>query len=370
MTAPGAPSRPRRWTAVLWLLALAVGLAGVVYPLRRYVLEPRRQSLLGQHEPPGRRLALCAEFAFSTAAGASVRLVPGRPVRELADLPAEAITLLLGGFRGPYVVYLWTKVEEEKEQKVHFDLIDRYTKIAALQSDYPEMWVFHAWNLAWNVSVQWQSLERKYQWIRRSIAFLREGYRKNPHSAQIVAEMGRIYTDKLGKSREAFYYRRRVQEEEGRSPFLIGYEWYDLARTLHDQYGTLSGALSPAVVYSQACHSLSYYARERTQKAYDALEACVQAREAGRDAKAREAYDEGVRLLDEAIDTWAWAQREWHDHAVRFEKEDAAPMLLEVYRRFHAEAGAFRGELAALRGELTYDTLPQVFSRMRRPEIN
>jgi len=364
------PSRSAWRTSVLWLLVLAAGLAGVVYPLRRYGLAPWREHLLGQHEPPGRRLALCSEFGFSTAAGASVRLVPGRPVLELSDLPTEAVTLILGGFRGPYVVYLWIKVEEEKQKKVHFDLIDRYTKIAALQSDYPEMWVFHAWNLAWNVSVQWQSLERKYQWIRRGIEFLREGYRKNPHSAQIVAEMARIYSDKLGRSQEAFYYRKRVQEEEGRSPFIIGYEWYDLARTINDQYDSLGRGLSAVVVYSQACHCLSYYAKELTQKAYDAFKESVDARANGRDAEARAAFERGARLLGEAIDTWAWSTREWHDHVVRFEKEAAPAPLLEVYHRFHTESGVFHDELVQVQTELTYESLPDVFPRMRRPEIN
>ncbi|MFO8013746.1 MAG: hypothetical protein R6X20_10630 [Phycisphaerae bacterium] len=369
MNAPGGRNGAGRRTTLIGLLVVAVVLAAVVYPLRRYVVEPRRQRLLGEHEPPGRRLALCSQFAFSTAAGAAVRILPGRPALELSDLPSKAVTLILGGFRGPYVVYLWIKVEEEKHEKVHFDLIDRYTKIASLQSDYPEMWVYHGWNLAWNVSVQWQSLERKYQWIRRGAEFMREGHRQNPHSARIAAEIGRLYAEKLGRSQEAFYFRDRVREEEGRSPFLIAYEWYDLARKLNDRYDSLGRGLSEPVTYSQACHNLSYYATALTQRVYDAFKASMDARAAGRDEEARRAFERGMERLDRAIDAWAWARREWHDQAIRFEREATVAGLIEVYRRFHDQADDSHKGLVALRETLTYENLPQTFERMERPTI-
>ncbi|HUU10665.1 MAG TPA: hypothetical protein VM431_09020 [Phycisphaerae bacterium] len=358
------------WRGTLLMgLAIVVALAVVVHPLRRYVVEPRRQALLGGHELPGRRLALASQFGFATVSGASVRLVPGRPALELGDLPMQAVTLILGGFRGPYVVWLWINVEEEKHRKVHFDLMDRYTKIAALQSDYPQMWTIHAWNMAYNISAQWQSLERKYQWIRRAVEFLHEGYRLNPHSADIMAQMGHIYSHKLGRSQEAAYFRRRVREDEGRSAFLIAYEWFDAARRADDQYGTLQHSLGKAATFSQACHSLTFYAQELTQGAYDAFAASVEARQAGRDAEARRAYDAGCRQLADAAGAWVWAQREWYDHTIRFEKEQAPTMLLNIYKRFHNEAAEAADQMESLRKDLTYDNLPEQLQQMHRPEI-
>ncbi len=359
----------RHRTMDIGLLALVVTLAALTYPLRRYMIEPERQRLLGRREPPGRRLALCSQYGFATSAGVSLRMLPGRPARELSDLPGEAVTLILGGFRGPYVVYQWIQVEEEKRRKIHFDLIDRYTTIATLQSDYPETWIFHAWNLAWNIPVQWESLPRKYDWIRRAIAFLREGYRKNPHSARLIAEMGRIYSEKLGRSQEAFYYRDRVKQEEGRSTFLIAYEWYDLARKVGDQYGVSSRGLSKPVLYSQACHNLSYYAQELTQETYDAFKASLEARDAGRETEAREAFDRAVAHLAKAVDAWAWARREWRDHILQFEKEPTPAVLLEVYRKFYRQAGTFHHNLGGMLEHVTYTNLPTWFERMERPEI-
>jgi hypothetical protein len=367
---PTGVASPADWrrTGVL-VLAVVVLLAGVVYPLRRYVVEPRREELLGRHESPGRRLAFASQFGFDTAAGAAIRLVPGRPALELGDLPSEAVIVILGGFRGPYVVWLWIKAEEEKQQKVHFDLLDRYTKIAAFQSDYPQMWAYRIWDIVWNLTVQWQSKERKYEWIRRGIEFGTEGYRRNPRSAVILESMGRIYAEKLGRSQEAPFYRQRIKEDEGRSTFLIAYEWYDRMRKANDRYATLGHGLSKTVAYSQACHSLSYYAEELTQDAYDALKAGLDDREPGREADARGKFQEGSQKLSDAVAAWTWARREWRDHALRFEKEGVSPVMISIYTRFYDEADARFRELEAVRTGLTYENLPDRFKNLRRPEI-
>ena len=373
MSGPDSGNRPPWHRTLLLGLAVVVGLMAVVHPLRRWVVEPRRQALLGHLETPGRRLALASQFGFATAAGVSIRLAPGRPFLIsgplFGALPAQAMTLILGGFRGPYVMWLWVRVEDEKHKKIHFDLIDRYTKIAMLQSDYPQVWTFLAWNLAWNLPVQWQSLERRYQWIRRATEFLGEGFRKNPHSAQIAAGMGRIYSEKLGRSQEAEYYRRRVREEFGRSVFLVAYEWYDLARQVNERHNSLGRGLGKSVMYRQASHNLSYYAKELTQEMYDAFAESVKARADGRDADARKAYETGIRTLDEAVQAWKWAWRDWHDETLRFEKEEIMAMQLEIFRKFRADAEKTTRQLETLRNQLTYENLPETFQQLQRPEI-
>jgi len=353
---------------LLFALVLAAVLAGAVHPLRRSV-ESRRQDLLGLKESPARRLASALQFGLLTASGAPYRAVPGRPVAQLEDLPAQAMLTVLGGFRGPYAMYLWIQVEEEKQQKNYFDLIDRYYKIATLQPDYAQVWVFHMWNLAWNVSVQWHSLERKYQWVRRAVEFGEEGYRRNPRNAEIMASIGRIYLDKLGGSEEAPYYRKRVQEDEGRSVYLAAYEWYNRMRKANDLYHTLGGSISHEVMYSQACHAATDYATEQTLDAYDALNR-IAARSPGpglaasnesngEGGQAPPTLAEGLAKLDEAGRSWDWAWREWQAHAIRWDKEDVAPALREVYTRFYNEARTAADSLHSFRADLTADSLPE-----------
>ncbi len=362
----GGAASPRRTAA--YITVLAILLAAVIHPLRRHV-EDLRQDLLGRHESPAWRLAQASQFGLASAAGNSVRMVPGGPQLELGDLASQATILVLGGFRGPYVVWLWMQAEEEKQRNVHFDLIDRYTRIATLQSEYADVWSDLGWNLAWNLSAQWHSLDRKYQWIRRAIEFLQEGNRKNPHNAEIMACLGRIYGEKLGLSQEAEYYRARVREDEGRSTFLLAYEWYDRARRTNDRYGTLRGPLSKSVVYSQACHNLSYYATERTTEAFATLQKSLEPRQAGDDAASREAFQRGLTELDEATAAWQWARREWKEHAIRFEREGVSAMLAGVYQRFYNEADATVKRLEQLRSELTYESLPGLAPSLKPPEL-
>jgi len=361
----GGPPGSRLRT-LLYGLILVLLVAFAVRPLLTCV-EAKRQALLGRNEPPGRRLALASQFGFDAAAGDSMRLVPGAPATDIEDLPGEAVTLILGGFRGPYVIWLWTRVEEEKQKKIHFNLLDRYTKIAALQSDYPEVWTFHYWNMLWNITVQWQSPERKYQWIRLGTRFLREGYRRNPHSAQIMLEMGRGYMLKVGHSQESAYYLKRVKEDEGRSAFLAAYEWFDRARNAHDRYGTLRE--SAVVSFSQACHALQYYAIETTQEAHDEFQAGLDARKAGREDESRRRFQTAQKRLAEATGAWQWTCREWRGHIARFEKEGTSPALLGTYRRFLSVAEFSGKQLESLQQELTYENLPQIMEKIPRPSF-
>jgi hypothetical protein len=363
------PTRRTGHGTLVWAVVLAVLLGGVVYPLRRFVVEPQREALLGHHETPGLRLALASQFAFDTAAGYAVLRVPGAPALELSDLPGQAVTLILGGFRGPYVAWLWMKVEEDKQRKIHFDLIDRYHEIALLQSDYPEVWVNHAWNMAYNVSAQWQSPERKYQWVRHAIDFLKEGYRKNPHSAAIMADLGWIYSNKLGQSQEAPFYRKRVLEDEGQSTFRIAYEWFDRARKASDRYGYDGHGLSRQAMYSQSPHALSSYALETTQAMIDALEASVTARKEGRTAEADKALARGKELLEQAIGVWRWARDEWRSHAEKFQKEGMSVEMNQRYNTFYSEAANWAKQLDAISSDLTPEKLPEALEKLPKPEI-
>ena len=371
LPSPTPEGSPRDWKrSGLLAMAVVVLLAAVAYPVRRYVVEPERQALLGYREPPGRRLALASQFGFDTAAGSRVRLVPGLPALSLGDLPAQTVMTILGGFRGPYVVRLWISVQDAKQRRDTFELLDLYKKILLFQGDYPGVWSFVPWDMVWNVPVQWGSLERKYQWMRTAIVFVNEGYRRHPQSAEIMEAMGRIYSEKLGRSQEADYYRKRIEEDEGRSVFRIAYDWYDRCRRTNDRYNTLGHyGLTKPVVYSQACHCVSYYAKELAQRSYDTFQSSLEARENGREAESLALYEQGLAQLLEAVKAWDWARREWGNQALRFEKEGVPAVLDERYRHFYGEADDANHDLEALCLLLNYDNLPELFDYMYRPEI-
>ena len=56
--------------------------------------------------------------------------------------------------------------------------------ITKLQPHFLSVWTFQGWNLAYNVSVEWDAPEDKYEWIKQGIKFLQEGVEQQPQVAR------------------------------------------------------------------------------------------------------------------------------------------------------------------------------------------
>ena len=56
--------------------------------------------------------------------------------------------------------------------------------ITKLQPHFLQIWTFQGWNLAYNVSVEWDAPDDKYEWIKQGIKFLRDGVAKNSQVAR------------------------------------------------------------------------------------------------------------------------------------------------------------------------------------------
>lgn len=149
-------------------------------------------------------------------------------------------TLALAGFRGVAVDYLWVKaLNLQLEGKWH-EVRALTELIAKLQPHFPTVWVFNAWNLAYNISVEWQDPADQWKWIRDGLFYLDEGLLRNPHSVQILFEKGWIYWHKinLGPAQgPKDYFRRRLLEDKELNPKgLTSYEaaayWFRLAQII------------------------------------------------------------------------------------------------------------------------------------------
>ena len=147
---------------------------------------------------------------------------------------------LLGGFRGMAANILWTraiefqKIQEWDRLKVTVDMITK------LQPHFLAIWTFQSWNLTYNVSVEWDAPEDKYEWIKRGIFFIRDGVEKNQKSPDLIWDTAWYYYHKLGFSDESIILRRLfrddTEEEFKRSPleakniyndnFQLGRDWF------------------------------------------------------------------------------------------------------------------------------------------------
>jgi hypothetical protein len=159
---------------------------------------------------------------------------------------------LLGGFRGIVANYLWLRAEENKRDHDWDRLKATVDLITKLQPHFLSIWTFQGWNLAYNVSVEWDAPEDKYDWIKQGIKFVQKGVEHNRRSPDLVWDTAWFYYHKLGFSDETIILRRLFRDDEDESfktyydpelrqevvrsdNFQLGYGWFTRAVTMVDE---------------------------------------------------------------------------------------------------------------------------------------
>lgn len=159
--------------------------------------------------------AVLQQVAFSYRNAAVNRNRPeGAPApSRVANLDSFSLALLLGGLRGPLVMFLWTNSESQKSDKDLESFDTQVELIRLLQPEFDTVHLFQIWNKAYNVSVQLASLSNKYAAILDAVEYAHRTDVSNPNDINIVSATAGLFTDKLGNSTEKDYYRRRVRTE-------------------------------------------------------------------------------------------------------------------------------------------------------------
>ncbi|MGA2584270.1 MAG: hypothetical protein ABSG31_13405 [Tepidisphaeraceae bacterium] len=132
---------------------------------------------------------------------------------SLSSLPSFATILLLGGLRGPLVMFLWPSTETQKQQHDLEDMDTEIEWIRMLQPEFDTVHLFQIWNKAYNLSVQMSSLHDKYTTILDGIDYGMKVDRERPDDMSIIHTVAQVWEGKLGTSSEHIYYRRRVRRE-------------------------------------------------------------------------------------------------------------------------------------------------------------
>jgi hypothetical protein len=158
---------------------------------------------------------------------------------------------LLGGFRGIVANYLWLRAEENKKDHDWDRLKANVDLITKLQPHFLSVWTFQGWNLAYNVSVEWDAPDDKYEWIKQGINFVRNGVDHNRRSPDLIWDTAWFYYHKLGFADEAIILRRLFRDDEDedfktykdpetginvvkQDNFQLGYGWFSRAVDLVD----------------------------------------------------------------------------------------------------------------------------------------
>lgn len=125
----------------------------------------------------------------------------------VSDPVQTMLTLAPGGLRAPIVAALWMRAEELKEKGRYHEMRDLSEWICRFMPRYPGVWTYHAWNMAWNVSVTAHGGDERWRWLESGINLLRDrGIALNPKSLGIYKELAWIFYEKLGQGTDDMHH--------------------------------------------------------------------------------------------------------------------------------------------------------------------
>lgn len=129
---------------------------------------------------------------------------------------AALLTIAPGGLRAPIVAYLWIRAEDLKNAGHYYDAMQLADLICALQPQFPGVWSFHAWNMAWNISVATHTPQERWMWVTNGMKLLRDrGIPTNPRSLILYKDLAWIFFSKMGMNLDDMHlvYKQRWAAE-------------------------------------------------------------------------------------------------------------------------------------------------------------
>ncbi|MCH2136970.1 MAG: hypothetical protein MK101_10390 [Phycisphaerales bacterium] len=134
--------------------------------------------------------------------------------------PIVALGTAIGALRGLIVDWLWIKVNMMQDEGLYYDILEDARLITKLQPRFAPVWTFHGHNMAYNLSVQTNTPQERWEWVRKGIDLVRnEGLRYNPNELLLYKDLAFWLDHKVeGVSDDAHpLYKREFAKE-----------WHDL----------------------------------------------------------------------------------------------------------------------------------------------
>lgn len=111
-------------------------------------------------------------------------------------------TVATGAFRGLVVDILWMRADKLKEEGQFFDARQLAEWITILQPRFASVWEFHAWNMAYNISVAIPAnqADQRWRWVKNGYELLRDEAidKYKLKNMTLYRELGRIFQHKIG----------------------------------------------------------------------------------------------------------------------------------------------------------------------------
>ena len=130
-------------------------------------------------------------------------------------------TVALGGFRGLISNFLWIRSNDLQLDDKFFEAVQLADWITDLEPHFEQVWIFEAWNMAFNISVKFKEngpgdFSDRWRWLEQGVELLRDkGLRYNPDSILIYRELAWFFQFKIGGNLDdanVFYKRQWALE--------------------------------------------------------------------------------------------------------------------------------------------------------------
>ncbi len=138
------------------------------------------------------------------------------PLAGVGGMNSFALALVLGGLRGPLVMFLWSSSETQKSDRDLEDFDTKVEWIRLLQPEFDTVHLFQIWNKAYNISVLMASPANKYVTIMQALEYADSVLKEKPGDINILQSIATIYSNKLGghpTRPEEKFYNRQLREE-------------------------------------------------------------------------------------------------------------------------------------------------------------
>jgi hypothetical protein len=147
---------------------------------------------------------------------ATMREKDGLTQSSLGEINAGSETLKFAtlGFRGWAATILWNQAHEHKKKQRWTALRDTLDQIGRLQPNFVNVWRYQGWNLAYNVSAEWDDYRQRYHWVLEGIAYLNKGQDYNKNQTKLIWDEGWHTGHKIGRSDEYRQFRRLFRNRE------------------------------------------------------------------------------------------------------------------------------------------------------------
>lgn len=115
-----------------------------------------------------------------------------------AELPPGEIagTLMLGGFRGIAIDFLWLRAIRAKNDSRYYESVALYELISRVQPRFERVWEYMAWEMAYNIGHYVDQHEDKWSWFLAGARANVRGIEVNPQSERLLRHAAWLFFHK------------------------------------------------------------------------------------------------------------------------------------------------------------------------------